>query len=134
LSKLANQALEWELADKELGGLLVAPDLAESDSAWAIPVRLLNASRSWGILAGCLGSKLLTRSLTSCGLSGSLLCSGHFSVKGRIEDKEGKVNRVRKKVVLVEKKKTVKVYMCQKGYIWVYMRLKRVTLEYQLYI
>jgi len=90
LSKLANQALEWELADKELSGLLVAPDLTESDSAWAIPVRLLNATRSWGILASSLGCELLTRSFASCGLSGSLLCSGHLSVKGRIEDREEK--------------------------------------------
>ena len=34
LSDLANQTLEWELADQELSGLLVATDLTESDSSW----------------------------------------------------------------------------------------------------
>jgi len=61
LGNLANQALERELADEELSGLLVSPDLAESDSAWAVPVGLLHASSGWGVLAGCLGGELLTR-------------------------------------------------------------------------
>ena len=61
LSNLANQALERELADEELSGLLVSPDLAESDSAWAVPVGLLHAASGGGVLAGCLGGELLTR-------------------------------------------------------------------------
>jgi len=65
LGELANQALERELADEELGGLLVAPDLAEGHGAWAVPVRLLHAARRRGVLAGCLGGELLTRGLAS---------------------------------------------------------------------
>ena len=65
LGELANQALERELADEELGGLLVAPDLAEGHGAWAVPVGLLDAARSGGVLAGCLGGELLTRGLAS---------------------------------------------------------------------
>ena len=61
LGNLANQALERELADEELSGLLVSPDLAESDSAWAVPVGLLHAASGGGVLAGCLGGELLTR-------------------------------------------------------------------------
>ena len=61
LSNLANQALEWELANEELSRLLVSPDFSEGDSAWAISVGLLHASSGWGILAGCLGGELLTR-------------------------------------------------------------------------
>ena len=61
LSDLANQALEWELANEELSRLLVSPDFSEGDSAWAISVGLLHASSGWGILAGCLGGELLTR-------------------------------------------------------------------------
>jgi hypothetical protein len=61
LSNLANQALEWELANEELSGFLVSPDFSEGDSAWAISVGLLYASSGWGILAGCLGGELLTR-------------------------------------------------------------------------
>ena len=76
LGNLANQALERELADEELSGLLVSPDLAESDGAWAVPVGLLDASRSGSVLSGCLGGELLTRGLASCGFAGSLLCAG----------------------------------------------------------
>ena len=61
LGNLANQALERELADEELSGLLVSPDLAESDSAWAVPVGLLHAASGGGVLAGCLRGELLTR-------------------------------------------------------------------------
>jgi len=88
LSELANQALERELADEELSGLLVSPDLAESDSAWAVPVGLLDASRSGSVLAGCLGGELLTRGLASCGFAGSLLCAGHVSVSLKWEKRK----------------------------------------------
>ena len=61
LSNLANQALEWELANEELSRLLVSPDFSEGDSAWAISVGLLHAASGGGVLAGCLGGELLTR-------------------------------------------------------------------------
>ena len=60
-SDFTDESLEGELADEELGGLLVAPDLAEGHGAWAVPVGLLDAARSGGVLAGCLGGELLTR-------------------------------------------------------------------------
>ena len=59
LGNLANQALEGELADQQLRGLLVAADLAESDSARSVAVRLLDASSRGGGLAGRLGGELL---------------------------------------------------------------------------
>ena len=34
LGDLTDQTLEWELADQELGGLLIATDLTESDGSW----------------------------------------------------------------------------------------------------
>ena len=40
LRDLANQTLEGKLADQQVGRLLVAPNLAQSDSARAIAVRL----------------------------------------------------------------------------------------------
>lgn len=61
LGNLTNQALEWELANEELSGLLVSSDLTESNCAWAVPVRLLHAASGWGVLSGCLGGELLTR-------------------------------------------------------------------------
>ena len=63
LSDLTNKTLEGELADEELGGLLVATNLAEGDGTGAEAVRLLHTtSRSCcgRGLAGRLGSELLT--------------------------------------------------------------------------
>ena len=42
LRDLAHQALEWERADQEVRGLLVAADLAERDGARSIAVRSEN--------------------------------------------------------------------------------------------
>jgi len=77
LSNLTNQALEGELSDEELGGLLVTTDLTESDGTRLISVGLLDTSGGRGRLAGGLGSKLLTRGLATGGLSGGLLGTRH---------------------------------------------------------
>jgi len=44
LGNLPDKTLERELADEELGGLLVPPDLPEGDCARPVSVRLLHAS------------------------------------------------------------------------------------------
>jgi hypothetical protein len=77
LSNLTNQTLEWQLSDEELSRLLVATNLTESDSSWLVSVGLLDTTGRGGRLAGSLGSKLLTRSLSSSGLTGGLLGTGH---------------------------------------------------------
>ena len=49
LRNLTNKTLEGELADEELGRLLVAPDLAEGDGARAVaavPSKVSDGSRS----------------------------------------------------------------------------------------
>ena len=73
----AYQTLEGELADQELGGLLVATNLAESDGTRLITVRLLDAAGGGSALAGSLGGKLLARSLATSGLSCGLLGASH---------------------------------------------------------
>ena len=73
LGDLADEALERELADQELGRLLVAADLAEGDGAGAVAVRLLDAAGGRGRLAGGLGGELLARGLATGGLAGGLL-------------------------------------------------------------
>jgi hypothetical protein len=78
LSDLTNKALEGQLADEELGGLLVASDLTESDSAGSVSVGLLHATGGGGGLAGSLGGELLAGSLATGGLSSGLLSAGHF--------------------------------------------------------
>ena len=64
LSDLTDETLEGELADEQLGRLLVATDLAESDGTGAEAMRLLDSTgsgRGSGSLACCgLGSELLT--------------------------------------------------------------------------
>ena len=62
LSNLSDEALEGELADEELGGLLVATDLTEGDSTRAETMRLLDTTSRvccCGSLASRLGSELL---------------------------------------------------------------------------
>merc|ERR1719187_2425453 len=80
LGNLPHKALERQLADEQLGGLLVPPDLSESHSAGPVPVRLLHTSSGGGRLPGSLGGELLPRGLPSSGFSRSLLCSGHLVV------------------------------------------------------
>ena len=81
LGDLTDKTLEGELADQELSRLLIATDLTKSDGTRAVTVRLLDTSGCGGGLASSLGGELLTRSLSSCGLAGSLLCAGHGDLK-----------------------------------------------------
>lgn len=70
LGNLANQTLEGELADQELGRLLVPTDLTESDGTRLVAVRLLDtAGRNGRGLAGSLGGELLARGLATSGLA-----------------------------------------------------------------
>jgi len=77
LRDFTDEALERELADEQLGGLLVATDLTESDRSWAVPVRFLDTSCSRGRLAGSLGGELFTGRLSSGGFAGGLLGASH---------------------------------------------------------
>jgi len=79
LSDLPDEALEGELADEQLGRLLVSPDLPESHRAGPIPVRLLDSSGGGSALPGRLGGQLLPGGLSSGGLTGRLLCTSHLS-------------------------------------------------------
>ena len=82
LGNLTHQALEGELADQQLRGLLVAADLAEGDGAGAVPVGLLDTASGGGRLAGRLGGELLAGGLATRGLACRLLSAG-LSVEGR---------------------------------------------------
>eukprot|EP00954_Amorphochlora_amoebiformis_P003488 270363-Amorphochlora_amoeboformis.AAC.1 len=82
LGDLTDETLEGKLADKEVGGLLVATDLTKSNGTRAITVGLLDTSGSRGGLAGGLGGELLTRGLASGGLTSGLLGTSHCISKG----------------------------------------------------
>ena len=60
LGDFTDQTLEGELADQELGRLLVATDFTESDGSGLVSVRLLDTAGGWGGFAGGLGGELLT--------------------------------------------------------------------------
>ena len=79
LGDLTDQALEGQLADEELSGLLVSPDLTESNGSWPVSVGLLDSSGSGGRLTGSLGGELLPGGLASGGLPCGLLGTGHCS-------------------------------------------------------
>ena len=78
LSNLTDEPLEGELPDEQLGGLLVTPDLTESDSSRPVTVRLLDSSSSRSTLTSSFGGQLLSGSLSSCGLPSGLLGTSHF--------------------------------------------------------
>ena len=77
LGDFSHQTLEWQLADEELGGLLVTTDLTESNGSRPVPVGLLHTSGGWGTLTSSLGGQLFPGSLSSSGFTGSLLSTSH---------------------------------------------------------
>ena len=76
LGDLADEALERQLADEQLRRLLVATDLTERDRAGAVAVRLLDAARGRGRLAGRLRGELLAGRLAAGALASGLLGTG----------------------------------------------------------
>ena len=76
---LTDESLEGELADEELGALLEASDLTESDGAGSETVRSLDAVGGALLLAlgGSLVGNVLSGVLGSGVLAGSLLGAGH---------------------------------------------------------
>ena len=77
LGNLTDKALEGQLADEKLSGLLVTTDLTESNSTRAITVGLLDTSGSRGRLASSLGGKLLPGGFATSGLASGLLGTSH---------------------------------------------------------
>jgi hypothetical protein len=84
---LADEALEGELTEEELGRLLVASDFAESDGAGPISVGFLHSSGDRGALAGGLGGEGLAGGLATGGLASCLLRACHFKI---VRDEAGK--------------------------------------------
>ena len=77
LCNFTDKTLERELADEQVGGLLVAADLTKRDGSGAVTVGLLDASGGGGGLASGLGGELLAGGFASGGLAGGLLGTGH---------------------------------------------------------
>jgi hypothetical protein len=81
LGDLTDKTLERQLADEQLGGLLVPSDLTESHCAGPVPVGLLDTPGGRGGLAGSLGGQLLPGGLASGGLTCGLLGTSHGDVQ-----------------------------------------------------
>ena len=77
LGDLPHETLEGQLADEQLGGLLVSPDLTESHCSWPVSVGLLHSAGGGGGLASSLGGQLLPGGLASGGFTSSLLSTSH---------------------------------------------------------
>ena len=77
LGDLSHQTLEGQLADEELSGLLVSPDLTESHSSGPVSVGLLHSSSGWGSLPSSLDGQTLPGSFSSSGFPSSLLGTCH---------------------------------------------------------
>ena len=69
LGDCTHQALEGELADQELGRLLVATDLTQGDGSGLVAMGLLDTAGRGRGFAGGLGGELLTGSLSSVGFT-----------------------------------------------------------------
>ena len=77
LCDFTDQALEGQLADEQLGALLVTTDLTKSDGAGPVAMRLLHSTGSRCAFAGGLGRQLLPRGLATGRLTSCLLGTRH---------------------------------------------------------
>ena len=73
LGNFSDKSLERKLSDQELSRLLVSSDLTKGDGTRSVSVWLLHTTSGRSRLSGCLGSQLLSWSLTSGGLTSGLL-------------------------------------------------------------
>lgn len=79
LGDLADEALEGELADEQIGRLLILADLTESDGTGPVAVWLLNTTGTRSILTGHFGGEQFAGSFPTRGFARGLLGSGHLS-------------------------------------------------------
>ena len=77
LGDLPDEPLEGKLADEELSGLLVPPDLPEGDCTGPVPMGLLDSAGGRGGLSGSLGCQLLPGGLASGRFTCGLLSTSH---------------------------------------------------------
>lgn len=73
LSDFTDKTLEGQLADQELGGLLVTTDLTKSDCTRSVSVWLLDTSGGGSGFASCLCGELLAWGFATGGFTCGLL-------------------------------------------------------------
>ena len=77
LSDFAHEALEGQLADEQLGGLLVAANLTQGNRTRAVTMRLLDSSSCRRALTGGFGGQLFAGRFATGRFTGCLLGTGH---------------------------------------------------------
>ena len=77
LGDLPYEALERQLPDQQVGGLLVPADLPKGDRARSVAMRFLHTASRWLRFARGFGCQLFARRLATSGFPRSLLCAGH---------------------------------------------------------
>lgn len=77
LRDFPDQALKRQLADQQLGRLLVPPDLPQSNSSRPVSVRFLDSPGGGRTLPGSFGGQLLPGRFATSGLASSLLGTSH---------------------------------------------------------
>ena len=80
LGDLTDQTLEGQLADQQLGALLVATNLTQGNSSRPVSVGFLDATSSRGTLTGRFGSQLLPGGFSTGTLSCRLFGASHDEV------------------------------------------------------
>ena len=95
LGDFTDETLERQLADQQLGALLVTTDLTESHCAGLVTMGLLHATGGWGALAGGLGGQLLPRSLSSGRFTCCLLGTGHLCMNMLFLKKKYECNSIK---------------------------------------
>ena len=78
LGDFSDEALERQLADQQLGRLLVATDLTKGHGTGAVTMRFLDTASGRRALASRLGRQLLAGRLATGGFTSGLLGTGHF--------------------------------------------------------
>ena len=78
LGDFSDEALERQLADQQLGRLLVATDLTKGHGTGAVTMRFLDTASGRRALASRLGRQLLAGRLATGGFASGLLGTGHF--------------------------------------------------------
>ena len=81
LGDFAHQTLEGQLADQQLGLLLVATDLTQGNGAGTVTMRLLDTASGWRALAGGFRRQLLARRFATSRFTRCLFSTGHFTTK-----------------------------------------------------
>ena len=78
LGDFTDQALEGQLADEQLSGLLVTTDLTKGNGTGTVTMGFLDSTSSRGTLASSLGCQLFARRFATSRFTSSLLGTGHF--------------------------------------------------------